>query len=121
VATSVPCPENCGRLLNVKRSRRGKFLACPGYPKCRGTLNLPSCPHESKGGKLCGLPMTEPGPNGTMICREHPQVALAPPPKAARGEEKEEKEAAEAEPVKAKAGKAAPRKARKPRVKKDAE
>jgi DNA topoisomerase-1 len=83
VETSVPCPL-CGRTLNVKRSRRGKFLACPGYPKCRGTLNLPACPHESRGGTVCGLPMTEPGPAGTMACREHPQVTLAPPAKAPR-------------------------------------
>ncbi len=86
VETSVPCPL-CARKLNVKRSRRGKFLACPGYPKCRGTLNLPNCTHASKGGKECGLAMTEPGPEGTMVCREHPRVALVPPAKAPRGAE----------------------------------
>jgi DNA topoisomerase-1 len=78
VETSVECP-NCERMLNVKRSRRGKFLACPGYPKCRGTLNLPSCPHESRTGKACGLPMTEPGPAGTMRCREHHDCLAEPP------------------------------------------
>jgi len=85
VETTVACPL-CGRIMNIKRSRRGKFLACPGYPKCRGTLNLPNCPHESKGGKPCGLAMTEPGPGGTLRCKEHPGEALPPPPRAVRGE-----------------------------------
>ncbi len=86
VETSVPCPS-CGRMLNVKRSRRGKFLACPGFPRCRGTLNLPACPHRSKGGRVCGLSMTEPGPGGTMRCKEHPEESAAPPPpRAPKGE-----------------------------------
>jgi len=78
VESTVPCPL-CGKIMNIKRSRRGKVLACPGFPRCRGTLNLPSCPHTSKGGKVCGLPMTEPGPEGTLICREHPGERLPPP------------------------------------------
>jgi DNA topoisomerase-1 len=89
VESTVHCPL-CNRIMNIKRSRRGKFLACPGFPKCRGTLNLPSCPHTSKGGKVCGLPMTEPGPDGTLICREHPGEKLPPPAprvKKAEGEE----------------------------------
>jgi ssDNA-binding Zn-finger/Zn-ribbon topoisomerase 1 len=85
VETTVACPL-CGRIMNIKRSRRGKFLACPGYPKCRGTLNLPTCPHQSKGGKPCGLAMTEPGPGGTLRCKEHPGESLPPPPRAVRGE-----------------------------------
>ncbi len=85
VESTVHCPL-CNRIMNVKRSRRGKFLACPGFPKCRGTLNLPTCLHESRTGKLCGAAMTEPGPDGTMLCREHPDQALAPPvPKARAG------------------------------------
>lgn len=28
------CP-NCGKTLVVKSGRRGKFLACPGYPECK--------------------------------------------------------------------------------------
>jgi ssDNA-binding Zn-finger/Zn-ribbon topoisomerase 1 len=73
-------------MLNVKRSRRGKFLACPGFPKCRGTLNLPTCPHESRGGKPCGLPMTEPAPGGKMRCREHDECTTAPPAPRARAD-----------------------------------
>ncbi len=95
VESTVACP-NCGRMMAIKRSRRGKFLACPGYPKCRGTLNLPSCPHVSRGGKPCGATMTEPGPDGTLLCREHPDVSLPPPAPRAK---KEGGEPAEAVPA----------------------
>jgi DNA topoisomerase-1 len=30
------CPK-CGRHLNIKQGRYGKFLACPGFPECRHT------------------------------------------------------------------------------------
>jgi len=33
------CP-NCGKTLVVKNGRRGRFLACPGYPECRYTEPL---------------------------------------------------------------------------------
>ena len=80
IDTSVPCPD-CGTAMAVKRSKRGKFLACPRFPKCRGTLNLPNCPYESKTGKACGKPMTEPAAGGTMACKTHLDVTAAPPAK----------------------------------------
>lgn len=80
IETSVPCPD-CGTDMAVKRSRRGKFLACPRYPKCRGTLNLPDCPHEARTGKQCGKPMTEPAPGGQMACKVHPEITAPPPQK----------------------------------------
>jgi len=78
VDTSVKCPD-CEALLQVKRSKRGKFLACPRFPKCRGTRNLPNCPHTSRTGKLCGKPMTEPAAAGSMACKTHPDVTAVPP------------------------------------------
>lgn len=42
-AAEVPekkCP-NCGKTLVVKQSRRGPFLACPGYPECKHAESLP--------------------------------------------------------------------------------
>lgn len=46
LAASVPdevqgrtCPE-CGRPLQVRLSRAGRFLGCSGYPECRYTLDL---------------------------------------------------------------------------------
>ena len=88
VETSVPCPD-CETPLVVKRSRRGKFLACTQYPKCRGTLSLPSCTHTSSRGKVCGKPMTEPVKGGKMSCKTHPEVKLVPPPKKKKDEGEE--------------------------------
>jgi ssDNA-binding Zn-finger/Zn-ribbon topoisomerase 1 len=87
VESTVPCPD-CETMLVVKRSRRGKFLACPRYPKCRGTLSLPACTHKSRTGKACGKPMTVPGPKGTMICKTHTNVKLKPKPPRSKSDEK---------------------------------
>ena len=46
--SDVPC-DKCGRMMVVKMSRYGKFLACPGYPECKNvkpfvvTIDVP-CP-----------------------------------------------------------------------------
>ncbi|MFH0987649.1 MAG: type I DNA topoisomerase [Patescibacteria group bacterium] len=37
--TEEPCPK-CGKKLVVRWSRYGKFLACPGFPKCKFTKSL---------------------------------------------------------------------------------
>lgn len=37
--SDIPC-EKCGRMMVVKYSRYGKFLACPGYPECKNTKTL---------------------------------------------------------------------------------
>jgi DNA topoisomerase I len=37
--TDVKCPE-CGRPMLIRWGRRGRFLACSGFPECRGTLPL---------------------------------------------------------------------------------
>lgn len=55
VESDVIC-DKCGAKMIVKESARGKFLACPNYPKCRNTKEfgeedpLPACPE-------CGKPM----------------------------------------------------------------
>ncbi|MBI3724210.1 topoisomerase DNA-binding C4 zinc finger domain-containing protein, partial [bacterium] len=36
----VKC-EKCGSPMAIRRSRRGPFLGCTTYPKCRGTAQLP--------------------------------------------------------------------------------
>ena len=33
------CPK-CGSVLVVKKSRRGEFMSCPGYPECRHSEDL---------------------------------------------------------------------------------
>jgi len=39
IREDVKC-EKCGKPMVVRRSRRGPFLGCSGYPKCRSILNL---------------------------------------------------------------------------------
>jgi DNA topoisomerase-1 len=44
--TNIPC-EKCGRMLEIKWGRNGKFLACPGYkddPPCKNTQNFEKLP-----------------------------------------------------------------------------
>jgi len=38
VVTDIPC-EKCGKPLVLRYGRRGAFLGCSGYPKCRFTRN----------------------------------------------------------------------------------
>jgi len=38
--TDIAC-EKCGKKMVVRMSRRGPFLACPGYPKCKNAKNAP--------------------------------------------------------------------------------
>ncbi|MFO8008530.1 MAG: type I DNA topoisomerase [Candidatus Brocadiia bacterium] len=35
-----PCPD-CGKPMEIRRSRRGMFLGCSAYPDCKGTESLP--------------------------------------------------------------------------------
>ncbi len=44
--TDIPC-DKCGKMMVIKWGRNGRFLACPGYPECKNTRELP----ESLGGK----------------------------------------------------------------------
>jgi DNA topoisomerase I len=37
--TDVRCP-NCGKPMLIRWGRRGRFLACSGFPECKGTLPL---------------------------------------------------------------------------------
>ena len=41
------CPE-CGKPLVVRSGRRGKFIGCSGFPKCRYTRNLEDKPEQSE-------------------------------------------------------------------------
>ena len=39
IREDVSC-DKCGKPMVVRSSRRGKFLGCSGYPRCKSTLNL---------------------------------------------------------------------------------
>src|SRR5262249_1685758 len=38
-ATDIPCP-NCGKPMMLRQSKRGPFLGCSGYPRCKTILNV---------------------------------------------------------------------------------
>ena len=57
--SSAPIPDvqcdKCGRPMVRKHGRFGEFLACSGYPECKGTRPIPigvSCPRPGCGGDL---------------------------------------------------------------------
>jgi DNA topoisomerase I len=39
IATELLC-DKCGKPMVIKWGRMGEFLACPGYPECRNTMNF---------------------------------------------------------------------------------
>jgi ssDNA-binding Zn-finger/Zn-ribbon topoisomerase 1 len=41
VQTDIRCDE-CGQPMVVRTGRRGQFLGCSAYPKCKGTKELPN-------------------------------------------------------------------------------
>jgi DNA topoisomerase-1 len=41
IATDIDCDE-CGKPMVIRTGRRGKFLGCSGYPKCRNTAEVPA-------------------------------------------------------------------------------
>ena len=41
LATDIDC-EECGKPMVIRTGRRGKFLGCSGYPKCKNTAEVPA-------------------------------------------------------------------------------
>ena len=41
ITTDIDCDE-CGKPMMVRSGRRGKFLGCSGYPKCKNTGEVPA-------------------------------------------------------------------------------
>ncbi|MGO8686183.1 MAG: type I DNA topoisomerase [Candidatus Dormibacteria bacterium] len=97
-----PCPE-CGRPLAHRRSRRGSFVGCSGYPDCRyirpqtgaaGTARGPaSSPAAEPTGESCpdcGKPLVRrQGRFGPFVsCSGYPECTYRPPRRtASRGAE----------------------------------
>ena len=53
-ATGIKC-EKCGQDMVIKSSRRGPFLACSGYPKCRNAMSFV----RDESGKIIPKPRAE--------------------------------------------------------------
>ena len=41
--------EKCGKPMVIRSGRRGKFIACSGFPRCRNTKPLPEGDEKGKG------------------------------------------------------------------------
>ena len=41
IATDIDCDE-CGKPMVIRNGRRGRFLGCSGYPKCKNTGDVPA-------------------------------------------------------------------------------
>jgi len=93
--TDIPC-EKCGKMMEIKWGRNGKFLACPGYkddPPCKNTQNFEKLPDGSikivpklelttdQVCEKCGSPMVvKTGRFGKFIaCSAYPQCKTTKP------------------------------------------
>jgi len=91
-SAGVNCPE-CGQPMVIRRGRRGKFVACSGYPRCQKTFALDrleelqknsnagsgaSAPQEASAGGDGGDVRAEPNAVGTeSALQEEPASAIA--------------------------------------------
>jgi len=57
--TGEKCP-NCGKPLVAKEGRRGKFIGCSGYPKCRYTRDAAAAPAAPGGEAPPAAPESKP-------------------------------------------------------------
>jgi DNA topoisomerase-1 len=62
LATDIDCDE-CGKPMIVRQGRRGPFLGCSGYPKCKNTGEVPAKLLEEMGV----------GPDGKPAAAEKPK------------------------------------------------
>ncbi|MCP9471395.1 MAG: type I DNA topoisomerase [Nitrospira sp.] len=93
--TDIPC-DKCGRMMEIKWGRNGRFLACPGYkedPPCKNTQNFERLPDGTikvvpkqeittdQVCEKCGSPMVvKSGRFGKFIaCSAYPQCKTTKP------------------------------------------
>ena len=56
--TDIEC-EKCGKMMVIKWGRNGRFLACPGYPECKNTRELPGENGESAPSQVPAVETTD--------------------------------------------------------------
>jgi DNA topoisomerase-1 len=61
IPTDIDCDE-CGKPMVIRNGRRGKFLGCSGYPKCKNTAEVPAKLVEEMGLNGNGHPASEAKP-----------------------------------------------------------
>ena len=59
IATDIDCDE-CGKPMIIRQGRRGPFLGCSGYPKCKNTGEVPAKLLEDLGISANGQKKDEP-------------------------------------------------------------
>ncbi|HEX8521290.1 MAG TPA: type I DNA topoisomerase [Tepidisphaeraceae bacterium] len=74
VTTDIDC-EECGKPMVIRTGRRGKFLGCSGYPKCKNTGEVPVKLLEE-------LAAANPNANGAAQANGDGKAAEAPAPVA---------------------------------------
>lgn len=60
IATDIDCDE-CGKPMIIRQGRRGPFLGCSGYPKCKNTGEVPAKLLEEMGIGADGKPVGDAG------------------------------------------------------------
>ena len=65
VATDIDCDE-CGKPMVIRQGRRGPFLGCSGYPKCKNTSEVPAKLLEEMGVNANGA---SGGPRGATAAK----------------------------------------------------
>lgn len=75
--------EKCGRAMVIRASRRGPFLSCSGYPKCRNAKPLDKLDELKAGAAARGevaVPVEARGPKGEITAAARKVMAEGPPP-----------------------------------------
>jgi DNA topoisomerase-1 len=74
ITTDIDC-EECGKPMIIRDGRKGKFLGCSGYPKCRNTADVPAKLAEELGLNGNGKSAAEKSPS--MQISDEPQEEVA--------------------------------------------
>jgi ssDNA-binding Zn-finger/Zn-ribbon topoisomerase 1 len=76
ITTDIDCDE-CGKPMIIRKGRRGPFLGCSGYPKCKNTSEVPAKLLEEMGlnGKRNGKAEVDSKPIPLPPEQEHEDAA----------------------------------------------
>jgi ssDNA-binding Zn-finger/Zn-ribbon topoisomerase 1 len=61
ITTDIDC-DDCGKPMIIRKGRRGPFLGCSGYPKCKNTGEVPAKLMDELGLNEKGADEKDPGP-----------------------------------------------------------
>jgi DNA topoisomerase-1 len=70
IPTDIDC-DDCGKPMMIRNGRKGRFLGCSGYPKCKNTAEVPAKLLEEMGLNGNGDAVKDPPP----LPQEHEEAA----------------------------------------------